>query len=301
MQKSDGLKLTLCFSFVTHRCWLWSMISTILILQPQILDSAQILGIFGIYSKSHQAIYDPIVRSLAARGHNVTVISNFRSKVPIANYTDIVLPDGLSSYIDSIPVQKLPQMRSLSQIYSMVIFYEEKLCDRLLKLDYIKQVLRSKEKLVNLIIAASISSQCFNLLANELDVPLILISPVTIITGPDLTIGNPNNPAYVPAFATGYTTTMSFMERMMNTFQYMRQYIGHYWYFTHSMKRIAREHFNKELPSTDVLHKRVSLQFYNNHFSLINRPLVPNSIDIAGVHMQEPKPLPTVSRDCRTY
>lgn len=54
-----------------------------------------ILGIFIHPGKSHFDMFYPLMRGLAERGHNVTVISHFPDKNPLPGYKDVVL-EGLS-------------------------------------------------------------------------------------------------------------------------------------------------------------------------------------------------------------
>ncbi|XKL67999.1 hypothetical protein PGB90_003490 [Kerria lacca] len=88
---------------------------------------------------------------------------------------------------------------------------------------------------------------------------------------------------------------MTFWQRLTNTFYYVVEDVAHYYYYNYYMGKISEEYFNIELPSYDALHKKVSLAFYNNHFSFISRPLVPNAVDIAGIHIREPNLLPKVT------
>jgi glucuronosyltransferase len=50
---------------------------------------AKILGIFPVPGKSHFAVSAVLMKELASRGHQVTVLSPFPEKSPIPNYTDI--------------------------------------------------------------------------------------------------------------------------------------------------------------------------------------------------------------------
>lgn len=58
----------------------------------------KVLGVLPFFGSSHFAIGHAIVKSLHEAGHEVTVMSPFPRKTPIANYTDIVLnpPDLLN-------------------------------------------------------------------------------------------------------------------------------------------------------------------------------------------------------------
>jgi glucuronosyltransferase len=52
-------------------------------------NGARVLGLFPLSSPSHAAVNHALVKELARRGHQVTVVSPFPQKIPIANYTDI--------------------------------------------------------------------------------------------------------------------------------------------------------------------------------------------------------------------
>ena len=54
-------------------------------------ESAKILGLFPMPAKSHMAVNAAIVKELAERGHELTVVSPFPEKPEIPNYKNIVL------------------------------------------------------------------------------------------------------------------------------------------------------------------------------------------------------------------
>ena len=54
-------------------------------------DGARILAVFPIHSKSHFNVDSAVVKELANRGHEVTVVSPFPEENPLPNYKDIVL------------------------------------------------------------------------------------------------------------------------------------------------------------------------------------------------------------------
>lgn len=57
----------------------------------------------------------------------------------------------------------------------------------------------------------------------------------------------------------------------------------------------ARELFGPDLTPIDVLAYNISLILVNSHFSVnYPRPLVPNIIEVAGLHIDTPRPLPKV-------
>lgn len=53
------------------------------------IESANILAVFTAPSPSHHMLGSKLMKELVKRGHNVTMLSPFPLKEPIANYTDI--------------------------------------------------------------------------------------------------------------------------------------------------------------------------------------------------------------------
>lgn len=55
----------------------------------QLCSSAKILGVFPLASKSHHILGSTLLKALAKRGHEVTMISPFPFDKPVKNYRDI--------------------------------------------------------------------------------------------------------------------------------------------------------------------------------------------------------------------
>jgi glucuronosyltransferase len=64
-------------------------------------EGANILGIFPFQAKSHAITFTALMRELAIRGHNVTVLSLHPQKDSLANYTDIVLKSSMLDFMDN--------------------------------------------------------------------------------------------------------------------------------------------------------------------------------------------------------
>lgn len=56
-----------------------------------LVNSARILGIFHAPAHSHFQLGDRILKELASRGHEVTVISPFPEKTPVKNFKQVLL------------------------------------------------------------------------------------------------------------------------------------------------------------------------------------------------------------------
>lgn len=60
------------------------------------VNGAKILAIFHIPSKSHYILGNTLLKALAKRGHQVTMLSPFALEEPVDNYTDVVMSGLLS-------------------------------------------------------------------------------------------------------------------------------------------------------------------------------------------------------------
>lgn len=59
---------------------------------------------------------------------------------------------------------------------------------------------------------------------------------------------------------------------------------------------LLKENFGPDTPHINEIVYNTSMVFVNGHFSLDGpRPLVPNMVEIGGIHVKSPKPIPKVN------
>lgn len=110
-------------------------------------------------------------------------------------------------------------------------------------------------------------------------------------------VGNPNPYAYIPDPFLDYSSHMSFRERLVNTLNGVYWRIGQEFYNIPRHDAVMRQYFNytNDIPPLSHIVRNTSLLLLNNHFSLnYPRPLVPNMVEVGGMHVQPPKKLPEV-------
>lgn len=66
---------------------------TLLLLAVSSTNSLKILGIFPTLGKSHFFVGEGMMKALHSAGHEVTMLSLFPQKKPMANWTDINVPN----------------------------------------------------------------------------------------------------------------------------------------------------------------------------------------------------------------
>lgn len=87
----------------------------------------------------------------------------------------------------------------------------------------------------------------------------------------------------------------TFSDRARNTLDYI-YYIFKAWWDDWDATSIGRTYFGADAPDAHTLLKNISMVFVNSHFTFhMPRPWVPNVIEIGGIHVTDPKPLPEVS------
>jgi glucuronosyltransferase len=258
-------------------------------------ESFKILGIFAHIGKSHFDVFEPYLEQLAARGHQVTVVSHFPPKYSIPNYKIIDLrgTTKLDKTVNIISHLVIPQM---GQLESALVLSEwgADACDKTFQHPSVQELIKSDEKF-DLLITEMFNTDCFLAFAHKFKIPVIGFSSCVFMPWTPGRFGNPDNPAYIPTHFVLYSDKMSFMERFRNTFWYVLHHLHYPFLMDSPAHNLARQHFGESLPALSYLARNTSLIFVNNHFSLNRpRPLVPGVIEVAGIHIKQAKMLPKV-------
>lgn len=108
-------------------------------------------------------------------------------------------------------------------------------------------------------------------------------------------VGGPDNPSYIPTIVTRAAGKMNFKERMINTLYYIYFKIAWKYYSEWPADKLLKENFGPDTPDINDIVYNTSMVFVNGHFSLDGpRPLVPNMVEIGGIHVKAPRPIPKV-------
>jgi glucuronosyltransferase len=258
--------------------------------------TTKILAVSSHFGKSHFDVFEPYFKELAARGHQIRVISHFPRKRPIPNYKDIDLR-GTHSVNNTVDVLSFPDMMKMDQISTALLLsvWVAEACEKTLQLPHVQHILNSDEKF-DLLIAEMFNTDCFLAFAHKFKIPIIGLSTCVFLPWTPDRVGNPDNPAYIPTQSMASSDKMSFVERFINTFWNIFHKLHYPILMDAPAYRIAKRHFGESLPALSDLARNTSLIFVNSHFSLNRpRPLVPGVIEVAGIHIKSPKPLSKVS------
>ncbi|XP_049809643.1 UDP-glucosyltransferase 2-like [Schistocerca nitens] len=252
---------------------------------------ARILGINPTPSISHQLPFLIIMRALAERGHQVTIITTDPIKDPAPNMTQIDMSFMYDMWKEDIDFLK-NSLLSKSELMVIIEEHVKKACDAQLKIPGLKE-LQFGEKFDLAIIETFLYDCHFGLVHRLGPPPVIGFWSAELYALLHIIVGNPINPAYYPDFETSYTDHMTLLERADNAYE-MLQSIRRFERISTSLEEVMREHLGSDLPSMLDMQYNISLLLATTHFSSdYPKPMQPSVIQMTGLHVKgKPNPLP---------
>jgi glucuronosyltransferase len=257
----------------------------------------KILAMFPHSGKSHFDVFKPYLEQLAAKGHQLLVISHFPRQHSTQNYEDIDLRGTLptNKTINIVAFKNIThggQVRSAFRLGA----WGSLVCEKTVQNPQVKSLITSSATF-DLFITEEFNTDCFLAIAHKFQIPVITFSSCSFWPWTPARLGTPDNPSYIPIQFAQSSNKMNFFERFSNTFWYLFHHIHHPFLMDAPAHRITKQHFGESLPYLSLLARNTSLIFVNNHFSLNGpRPLVPGVIEVAGIHIKPTEKLPEVRR-----
>lgn len=283
---------------------LWLLIFLVVICP---VYSYNILAVFLHPAKSHMRTFGPLMRSLAVKGHNVTVISHFPLEKPLPNYRDIVIgktEESFKIYSKLTDLQQLERTSSNRVIKYLNPLILSELVDWTCKTAFESSSVKSfikENNTFDVMIIQTFNTDCFCGLAEIFQCPIIGFTASTMFPWNNDRFGNPNHPAYIPNSFLPLSNKMSFLERVENTVNGVFDSLYYNYVMIRRDKKIVKKYLGNVAKNLEKHIYNTSLLLVNTHFTLnLPRPLVPNIIEIAGIHLGKHEPLPEV-RDSNIY
>jgi glucuronosyltransferase len=250
----------------------------------QVVACSRILAFFPHVGKSHHDVYAPYLRHLAARGHEVTVVSHFPQENSLPNITHISIKGSV--LMPSTEVISFKEVESVGSILNaiMLSYMADIHCKSILPLPQVEELVNQK---FDLIITELFNIDCFLGLIHVLNAPFIYISSSVLMPWANDRFGNPDNPSHIPNLFQSHSDKMVFLERLSNTVDtFVDKWIVYPLLFDLPGRSIASKHLGLSLPPLADIARLGSLILVNSHFSLSKpRPLVPAVVEVAGIHI----------------
>ncbi|XP_065332906.1 uncharacterized protein LOC135934838 [Cloeon dipterum] len=252
------------------------------------VNGARILGLFPYPSRSHLNVYSTLTKALAARGHELVVVSAYSLAKPPANYTDIDSMPAVKAIHDAIFNADVYDDFSDFPLYLiMTSFWDEGLwvTEEFLKYSKVQDILQDKRGF-DLVISEAFVDEAVYAFAFHFQAPLILISSMNGLHWINHAVGNPAPLSYYPNPMLTYTDRMEFSERLTN-FLFTKVWdLGNYFYYYPKQNELKEKFFGPGLPDVREIERNASLVLLNAHFTTtFPRPLVPAMVEVGGMHV----------------
>ncbi|KAF2881515.1 hypothetical protein ILUMI_24649 [Ignelater luminosus] len=267
--------------------------SLILLIILPCLNGYKILGVFPHPGKSHFDFFEPLMKELAHKGHEVTVISHFPQKIPLKGYTDISIVDGSHLKYNNVNITHFTGSRLQQHLNSHFLAQLGwAACDNGYTQKAFQDFLKSRPKF-DVILMEYFNTDCYLPLAHILKAPLIGLSSCAIMPWTNLQMGFPDNPGYVPIPFIGVHDKMTFFERVENTVLYLLTSVIYKLLIDIPSHETVKKHLGDDIPPLSEIAANTSLVLTNMHFSLtLPRPLPPGFIEVSGMNIGKSKKLP---------
>uniref|UniRef100_A0A1I8MRX7 UDP-glucoronosyl and UDP-glucosyl transferase n=1 Tax=Musca domestica TaxID=7370 RepID=A0A1I8MRX7_MUSDO len=265
-------------------------------LSLSVTEGANILALLPSPSSSHLIIEMAVIKELAVRNHNVTVVSVLPLKPEWRHpsITHIQLDHG---YIDMNAAINSTSKTGIARVFGAVSMFKNfilSLAD-ILEDPKMLELQNNRNNKYDLMLFGYIFGDFMYGLAEHFNCPVALLWPNIPITDILEIIGNPFDITYtVSSMINLSADTNGFLFRLKNIFAFIVDKT-----FKLMRDMTSKEVYEKYFPSDKYVSyekakERVSLVLFSHHFSEKPvRPLVPGMIEIGGIHLdEETKPLP---------
>lgn len=163
----------------------------------------------------------------------------------------------------------------------------------------VKDFIHSDRYQFDVVLFENFQHECFVTMGHKFNAHVIQLIPASPITSHSIWHGQPFNPSYIPDPNSGFTDQMSLYVRTINFLVTLIQLILYPIVYMPKQSEIMNNHLNytgwESRPSLEEMTKNISLTLINTHFTIgTSRPLVPNFIEVAGMHLKPASKLPKV-------
>ncbi|KAH8353002.1 hypothetical protein KR084_008223 [Drosophila pseudotakahashii] len=285
-------------------CSLGGLLVALLALQsmPQGSEGANILGVFTSHSPSHFIVHMSIMKTLAEKGHNVTVVSSTPPKVthksikhivvPLSEEDEKVLNEGMVGMVKEKP----SIWNTFKSIFSSLAMLIDKQVD-VLEDPRFQELYLNKGNKFDVVFVGFFFNTYQVALGARFNCPVIVSWSGPPMMMVNEVLGNPELSSVPQMNIAGKPgQPMNFQQRLQNFgstigFNLLNIFLSHK--YNGFYERLWGK--DKSMPSFELAKRNVSLAFCNGHGISEGpiRPNVPGIIEIGGIQVKtKPDPLP---------
>ncbi|KAB0801395.1 hypothetical protein PPYR_05749 [Photinus pyralis] len=254
-------------------------------------NAAKILGIFHLPSYSHYQLGEVLLKELASRGHDVTVISPVEEKQKVKNLRTIYLDNVMD-----VLKEKNFNMFALADDNAITCMFKSiedmtTLVKNTLNHTNVQKLITSNEKF-DLVILERLMNDAFHGFCVHFEAHCVISSSIPPTHTSNTQMGIFIPPSYLPEIHTSFSSKMNFFERLYNGIVHVISTVVFHTQTLPTQNEMMHKYFPTVPHLTDIFYN-VSLTLFNSHISSSTPiPLLPNMIDIGGYHIKPAKALP---------
>ncbi|CAG7630510.1 unnamed protein product, partial [Allacma fusca] len=289
LMQSSKMKLNLSSTLLLP--WLLVFLTSI---QMEEVSSAKILTISFMSSKSHRITYEPLLRELARRGHEVTAIGPILSKDE-KNFKNIQTINQEKSFSKGPNFfdLKLNMPAWLEGFFNAYLFLGHRLVGMCHDSYNLPQVQKVLNETWDMVFFTPLLNECLYGLVYKLNTTTVIYTQTTVFTWLADNLGTPNPPSHVSSILIGYDERMNFGQRFFNVFRSVYDWaILNFYYFPMAQSAYRTLLGDPTIPSIQEIERNASIVLMNSHISFSPpRPLLPDIIEVGGMHLIPSKPV----------
>lgn len=241
-------------------------------------EKKNILFLLPLSSKSHKHVFEPLIRGLAANGHEITVIAATKSSNMPPNVREIVIvkdEEIFDAWEDPLENRKKGKFGNMF----MDITFAINVCDKVFESEEIKSLLKTHKKKFDLAYVDLILNQCFYGLLKYFEAPYITLCTLPPWQSAASLLGTPLPSSFIPVAFFDLPENMSFIQRVKNNFFNAIMPLIMRYFYNQKLEKVYQKHLGSHYPTAETIEGNASMMFTNSHFSLNPKmPLLPGKI-----------------------
>ena len=271
------------------------------------VTASNILMVLPLGSESHKNIFTPMAQQLGERGHDVTIVSLHASsgkQTRALAYRDVVATEAwqkIQAATKGFNVFDLTKKSSDVNKEIMKIMFRNlpEYCEAFLTDPSVQFAWKQRPDLVML---PAFMNECGLAFVHKFQVPFIYVTTSGLTPWTADAIGNPEHPAYVPNQYLPYSEDMTLWERTINSLMRVGSPIARRHFILQRLDKVVQNLFDDSSISLEEIERNASLVLVNSHHSLgYPRPLLPNVIEVGGMHCRPAKTLANVDQEVHSF
>ncbi|KAM3963422.1 UDP-glycosyltransferase UGT5-like [Aphomia sociella] len=265
------------------------------------VSTYNILSIISVPLRSHYMAFQPFFRELSKRGHNVTVVNHYPEETPLPNltYVNLRLPNDTEhtfiplEYYENTYSSVMRINNLMNHISIPISGFIDKECRNLFTHERMKAHLAQGVKYDVIFVEQFLSDCALAYAAATYDAPIIGITSHVLMPWSYRRFGIPFDIASDPFYFSSSGPKPALLTKVETTLGLIYfNYIGR-WEIQKCIHKVFSEYLPEySLDVERVANERMKMIFAYQHFSITgSRLMVPQVLEIGGIHVVKPKPL----------